>query len=389
MGNPLVVTLAAGAIAFLAISSAEAHDASGSERRSKAHRHGPAPLSELAAGTALRGAKDPDHGHAGARTRINHQHGTGHRDESGGKRSESDHQHGIETENLFGFTLGSDTEEAGARGAALENILRVGKRAGTYHGLAQKLEYSFGVTNDLSLSFALLADYHQVRNVPGFDDVRGRYAFNGFGAELRYRLLDRKTSPFGLTLHVEPSIARIDEVSGQAGRKLGSENKIIFDQELVPDTLFGAVNFIYDIERMRERREDVVERAATVGITGALAYKITDDLFVGSEARYLRAYEGFALDRWRGHAVYIGPTLHARIMEKGWISLAWNAQVAGREALNRRERAEVLAEYGEAVEAAVAAGEPVPPVPVFRRRGPRDLVNFEAHQFRVKVGFEF
>jgi hypothetical protein len=76
-------------------------------------------------------------------------------------------------------------------------------------------------------------------------------------------------------------------------------------------------------------------------------------------------------------------------MEKGWISLAWNAQVAGREALNRRERAEVLAEYGEAVEAAVAAGEPVPPVPVFRRRGPRDLVNFEAHQFRVKVGFEF
>jgi hypothetical protein len=57
--------------------------------------------------------------------------------------------------------------------------------------------------------------------------------------------------------------------------------------------------------------------------------------------------------------------------------------------VNRRERAEAIGEYNEAVEAAVAAGEPLPPAPVFGRRGPRDLVNFEADQFRVKVGFEF
>jgi hypothetical protein len=64
--------------------------------------------------------------------------------------------------------------------------------------------------------------------------VRSRYAFNGFGAEFRYRFLNRETSPFGLTLHLEPSIARIDEVSGLAGRKLGSENKLILDRELIP-----------------------------------------------------------------------------------------------------------------------------------------------------------
>jgi hypothetical protein len=123
-------------------------------------------------------------------------------------------------------------------------------------------------------------------------------------------------------------------VSGQAGRKLGSENKIIIDGELVPDTLFGAVNLIYDLERMKERRNDfVAERAATTGIGGAIAYKVAADVFLGAEARYLRAYEGFALNRWKGHAVYLGPTLHARIMEKGWVSLAWNAQLraGGRE----------------------------------------------------------
>jgi hypothetical protein len=299
------------------------------------------------------------------------------------------HEHGVETENLFGFTLGSDTEEAGAKELALESVIRTGKR-GTYRGLGQKLEFSFGVTDDFSLSFALLGDYHRVRAVPGFDDIPGRYAFNGFGTEVRWRLLDRKTSPFGLTLHLEPSVARIDEVTGQAGRKLGSENKLIFDQELIPDTLFGAVNLLYDIERMKERRSGFVsERSANIGVGGALAYRVADDVFVGGEARYLRAYEGFSLKKWQGHAVYLGPTLFAKFLENGWLSLAWNIQVAGREAIDRADRADAVAEYNAAVEAAAAAGDVLPPAPIFPRRGPVDLVNFERHQFRVKVGFAF
>jgi hypothetical protein len=94
-------------------------------------------------------------------------------------------------------------------------VVRTGKRVGTYRALGQKLEFSFGATDDLSLSFALLGDHHRVRAIPGFDDIRGRYAFNGFGAELRWRLLDRKTSPFGLTLQLEPGVGRIDEILGR------------------------------------------------------------------------------------------------------------------------------------------------------------------------------
>lgn len=298
--------------------------------------------------------------------------------------------YGVETEDLFGFTAGSDTGDAGSRGLAFETVAAFGKRAGSYRALGQKIEFGFGATDDLGLSFSLLGDYHHVRSVPGLDDIGGRYAFNGFGAEARWRLLDRKTSPFGLTLQVEPSVSRIDEGSGQAGRKLGSENKLILDRELVPGTLFGAVNLLYDVGRMKERSEGfVAEREANAGVGLALAYRVADDLFLGAEARYLRAYEGFALEKFQGQALYVGPTLFARILSKGWISAAWNVQVAGREAVDRAERAGAIAAYNEGVATALAAGDPLPSFPDLGRRGRLDLANFERHQIKLKAGFEF
>ncbi|HEX8165134.1 MAG TPA: hypothetical protein VF601_05020 [Beijerinckiaceae bacterium] len=298
--------------------------------------------------------------------------------------------HEVETENLFGFTAGSDTGEAGSRELSHETIAAVGKRVGSYRGIGQKLELGVGATDNLSISFSLLGDYHRIRNVPGFDDIGGRYAFNGFGSEVRWRFLDRKTAPFGLTLQLEPSVSRIDEASGQSGRKLGSENKLIFDRELVPNTLFAAVNILYDVDRMKERRSlFVTERSANAGVGAALSWRVVDDLFLGAEARYLRAYEGFGLEKLQGQALYAGPTLYARVLSKGWISAAWNVQVAGREAVDRAGRANAVAEYNEGVEAAVAAGDPLPPFPDLGRRGRLDLRNFERHQIKLKAGFEF
>lgn len=357
------------------------------------HEHGGADRSGIrhhkprggGGGAALRG-----HTHEAAHGHGDDQHSANQHDQPGHAHAENQNDHEVETENLFGFTLGSDTEEAGAKGVAVETIGRLGKRGGSYRGLGQKLEFSFGATNDVSFSVAALGDYHRLRNIPGFEDVPGRYAFNGIGGELRWRLLDRKAAPFGLTLHLEPSVARIDEVSGQAGRKIGSENKLILDRELIPDTLFGAINVLYDVERMRERHANfVAERAANAGLGAALSHRVTENLFLGAEARYLRAYEGFGLRKWHGEALLVGPTLFARLPTNGWISASWNVQLAGRTAINRAERAEVTSEFNEAFAAAIDAGEPPPPVPDFGGRGRKDLVNFERHQFRLKVGFEF
>ena len=371
-------------------SSAVAHEPAGG-KRVESHEHQPR--------RALRG---PSHRHRIKRAQSRrHQHAHA-RDEArkhaGAPENGDDHKHGFETENLFGFTLGSDTDDAGVKTVAFETVARFGKRGGSYTGIGQKLEFGFGVTDNFNLSFSALGDYHRVRNVPDLDDVRGRYAFNGFGGEVRWRFLDRKHAPFGMTLQLEPSVSRIDEVSGQAGRVLGSENKLIFDRELVPEKLFGAINLLYDVEKVKERGEPT-ERSANAGIAAAFAYQVAPKLFLGGEARYLRAYEGFGLKRWQGEALYVGPTLYTQFQQNAWLSLSWNMQVAGRQATNRRERAEAFSEflgesagYAEAATAALEAGEdlPSPPsLPGIGRRGRLDLANFERHQLRVKIGFEF
>ena len=242
----------------------------------------------------------------------------GHKERDEKPASGEAREQGVETENLFGFIEGSDTGEADSKGVAAEAVLRSGKRIGTYRTLGTKLEFGFGVTDDLNMSFAALGDCHRIRNVPEFDDVRGRCGFDGIGTELRWRLANRRTAPFGLTLQLEPSFRRFDELSGKVGRALVLESKLILDRELVPDLLYGAVNLVYDLERVRERFATASERGSLGGIGGALALRLSPTAFAGAELRYVRAYEGLAFRRFAGDAVYVGPTLFLQPTHKTW-----------------------------------------------------------------------
>lgn len=281
-------------------------------------------------------------GHAG------HSHGAG------------GHEHGIETENLFGFTLGSDTEHAGAKGVAIENIMRFGKRETHYTALGQKLEFAYGITDNFSASLSLLGDYHRIKEKSAFlgtvGDVKGRYLFNGFGGEIRYRFLDRKTSPFGLTLHLEPSLAFSDEASGLKGRKYGSENKLIFDQEIVKDKLFVAFNLTHEMEITKEKGAGAWERGATVGASFAASYQVFQNIFLGAETRYLRSYDALRLKTYNGDAWYVGPTFSAKFADKYWINIAYSGLIGG----HAKGSSQKL-----------------------------DLGNFERHQVRLKAGIEF
>lgn len=270
---------------------------------------------------------------------------------------------GVETEDLFGFTAGSDVQEKGETELSSETVLRLGKR-GSYRALDQKLEFGVGAADGFSVSLSTLGACHRVRSVPDLDDLGGRCSFNGFGGEFRLGLLDRKHGPFGITLQIEPSVVRVDERSGKSGHGFGSENKLIFDRELAKD-LFGAINLLYDVETFRERSAAATERGSTAGVAGALTYQVAPGTFVGGELRYLRAYEGLALQRFSGDAVYLGPTLFRKLSDKAWLSLAWNMQVAGYE---RPDDATSL------------------PLP---RQSGLNLRDFERHQIRVKAGLTF
>lgn len=299
-------------------------------------------------------ARAHDHKHAhGAADARGHSHAPGEAHSHG--KGENGHSHGIETENLFGFTVGSDTDNAGSKSIAMEIVGRLAKRDGTYRAIGQKLEFGYGVTDNLNVAFGVFSALHRIRGVSDLDDLRF-FGFNGLGTEVRWRLLKRGDYPVGVTLHFEPSWQTHDETSGKRATKYGAENKLVFDAELIKEKLFAAFNILYDVERVRERGGEEWEKGSNFGFAVAATYQVAPKTFVGGEVRYLRAYDGFTLNSLVGSAVFLGPTLFAEIAPHTWIAVAWNAQVQGKEVGNPAHL---------------------------------DLTNFERHQAKVKIGMEF
>jgi hypothetical protein len=204
------------------------------------------------------------------------------------------------------------------------------------------------------VSPGMLLSYHGISGVPDLAD-RQQIAFQGLWFEAKYQFIDREKSPFGLTLFAAPRWTRIDEKSGERADQYSAEFTLSMDKEIVPK-VFGALNLIYEPEVSRARETGEQERETNFGAGVALSGQIRPSVFVGAEARYLRSHEGLIPTALKGEALFLGPTFYTKLTANSFVSVAWNAQVAGR-----------------------AVGEP----------GGLDLTNFERHQVRFRLGIEF
>jgi hypothetical protein len=261
----------------------------------------------------------------------------------------------IDTEHLFGFMLGTDTGELGDKEIETEVVGRFGKRSGTYRAVAPALEYEWVPVDNLRMSATAQAAGHAIAGVAGLDDRR-QWAFVGLSFDLRYRLIDRAQAGFGLTINAEPHWGRVDETSGARADSYGADLSILIDRELVPDRVLAAFNLLYQPEVSRLRLTGIWSREATAGLAAGLMVQVAPGVLIGAEGRYLRRYEGLGLSQFSGQALFVGPTLYARLTPRMWMIAAWSAQAAGR-----------------AVD-----------VP-----GALDLVDFERHQAKIQFGFEF
>lgn len=272
------------------------------------------------------------HNHAG-----HHHHNDGRLHDHADRHPENPHfghAHGVETEHLFGFLSGSDVHHRGAMIGMIEIVGRIGKRDGRYEAFGKKFEFAYGVTDSFNAAISVSAARHKINGVTGFDDVNNNLAFNGFGGEFRWNLMNRQIYPVGVTLHLEPVIQRYDELSGLRGRKYGAENKLIFDTELAKDKWFAAFNVLYEVERVLEQGETEWERGSKLGFALATTVRVAEKFYLGFNAQYMRAYDGLVFGELTGEAIYIGPTLFAQIGDRGFLSLAWNRQVWGAEVGN-------------------------------------------------------
>jgi hypothetical protein len=194
-----------------------------------------------------------------------------------------------------------------------------------------------------------------ISGVPGLDDQR-RLSWQGGSVDLRYRFLDRETAPFGLTFAAEAHAHRVDETTAEAVRSFGTEFRLAFDRELVPNRVVAAFNLIYEPEWTRFVGSGVMERESTAGAALGLMAQLRPDFLLGGEARYLRKYEGTGLEELAGQALFVGPTAYFQLSKRSRLTASWSVQAWGRPAGS-------------------TAG--------------LDLVNFERHQARLVFGVNF
>ena len=261
----------------------------------------------------------------------------------------------VDTEHMFGFITGTDIGQVGDKELESETTGRLGKRTGSYTALSHMLALEYTPLENVRLEMGAIQSFHDISGVPELNDLR-RGTFEGLSLEVRYRLLSREQSGIGLTILAEPHWSRVDDTSGQLVNQYGAGLALLMDKELIPNRLVAAFNLLYDPEVKRFQDMGEWSREATYGVGAGLMNQIWPGVFVGAEARYLRQYGGFGFDRFSGHAVFVGPNVFIRPSERWRITATWTMQVTGR-----------------------AAGD----------SSTLDLVNFERHQVRLRIGYYF
>jgi hypothetical protein len=264
-------------------------------------------------------------------------------------------QQELDTEHLFGFVEGADIGAPGEKELVNDSTLRAGKASGSYANVASEFEAKYTALSWLRFSAGGILAYYEAVGVPGIANADRAGVQSAF-VDARLHLLDRESAPVGLTLSIEPHWGLLDETSGMPNTHFGLEGVLLLDRELIPDRLVGAVNLSFANDRTRLLASDGVQRESTVEAGVALARQLMPGVWLGAEVRYLRNYEGDALNVFSGQAIYLGPTIHVPLTQKLWASAAFGVQVWGG-----------------------AVGIP----------GSLDLVNFERYQAKIRVGFNF
>jgi hypothetical protein len=257
-------------------------------------------------------------------------------------------------EPQFGFTEDTDIGDKGDRGIELDTTTGLGKRSGSYAVTSQSIAAKYTILDNLRIAPIAAFNHHHIRGVPDMAD-RSQFSFAGLAFETKYRLLDRSKAPFGLALVATPYWQRVDQTSGEPVESYGIGFIVAADKELIAERLFAAFNLSYDAAATRSRTMGIWEHGSGFGVSGSLNVPLGHGVFVGGEVRHKRAYDGLALDRYAGHALFVGPHFNAKLSKNVSIAAAWNAQVAGR-----------------------AVDNP----------GSLDLTNFERHRVKIKIEIE-
>ena len=199
----------------------------------------------------------------------------------------------------------------------------------------------------------------RVRNIVDLDD-KAFGTFDGVSVELKYQFLKGSAEqPLGLALELRPRFTRVLPIEGNGANIFDMESLLQLDVQVVPDKIWYGSNISFEPAAGRQRGSGQGYRSSTFLWSNVVVGQIAEGTFLGPEVRYLRGYDGTFLNHLESEAVFIGPAFHHRFTEKTWLTVAYAAQVWGRDT-----------------------------DPAYARRG-LGLNQFERHNLRVKFGMEF
>ncbi len=174
----------------------------------------------------------------------------------------------IETEHLFGFTIGSDVGEVGDKEIEGSVTGRFAKRTGTYDAGSSTLSAEFVPLPNLRTEYTAAVVSYDIAGVSGLADQRYA-AVGGLSADIRYRLLDRSTAPFGFAVGAEPQWGRADDITGEPGSQYSVNFVAAADWEVIPDRVVAAFNLLYQPETMRSKLTGTWSQESTAGVAFA------------------------------------------------------------------------------------------------------------------------
>lgn len=265
------------------------------------------------------------------------------------------HAEGIDTEHIYGFMIGADVGDAGEREFQTTTTGRFSKQAGGYQAADQQLELELVPFKNFRVEVGTTFAAYDIASVPGLMD-RNVAGWRGAALDLRYRLLDRESAPFGLTLAFESHANRFDELTGSNARNYGTELTLAIERDVVPGLAVATFNLGYQPEWTHFAGVATQEHESTLAAAFGVMVQVRPDLLLGGEARYSRKYEGIGLEELSGEAFFVGPTAYFKLSERARLTASWSFQAWGRP---------------------VGTGAAL------------DLVNFERQQARLVFGLNF
>jgi hypothetical protein len=238
--------------------------------------------------------------------------------------------------DAFGFATGSDVMDLGAWAGALDQTYVAGGRGGKVYGYVGTAQVSGSFFPCFEVGPYL---YYGIGGSDAYGPAPERKGtLLGGGVEMKYKLLGRATHGVGMTLAVSPNFGAYNGFTVYGGHSSVFNNsyRMLVDAELVKGKLYGALN----VELFQSAYSNTLPgfpNLSQFNVRGALSYAATDALFVGAEASVQVAKTGMWADgRFRGSAVYVGPTFLWAINSKWTVNGTFQTQIAGTDKTGRR-----------------------------------------------------